>query len=120
MRHLGIVIAFMLAISAADGARQSQTDPGSIAGRVTASGKPLDAVSIQAFRAGTAKPAATATSGADGVYRLAPLAQGVYRVEFARDGYTPLTRAGIVVFDGKTAELDAALTKAKLFVAAMR
>ena len=86
-----------------------QTPPAALTGVVTSDTAPIAGVTVQAFRAGTATPAATATTSADGKYRLSPLAQGVYRVEFAREGLEPLTRAGIVVFSGAVAELDVSL-----------
>jgi hypothetical protein len=112
MRYfLASVVAAVLAMGTIRAVAQSAAEPGTIAGRVMSAEKPVDAVSVQAFRAGTTKPAATAVTGPDGAYRLVKLPQGVYRVEFAREGFTPLTRAGIVVFDDKVTELDVELSR---------
>jgi peptidyl-prolyl cis-trans isomerase A (cyclophilin A) len=90
-----------------------QTPATGIGGQVTSGSTPIAGVSVQAFRAGASAPAATATTAADGTYRLVSLAQGVYRIEFGLTGFTPLTRTGIVVFDGAITELHATLERTR-------
>jgi peptidyl-prolyl cis-trans isomerase A (cyclophilin A) len=85
--------------------------PAGLTGVVSAGDAPLAGVTVQAVRAGSTTPSATATTGADGKYLLSSLAQGVYRIEFSCAGFVPLTRAGIVVFSGSVAELNATMTR---------
>jgi hypothetical protein len=83
------------------------TEPGgTVAGRVTDSST------------GGGVPAATVTiadlgrsvqTGADGRYELVSVPGGTYRVDAARAGYAPLSRAGVVVVPEATTTVDLSL-----------
>src|SRR6185503_15445320 len=108
LRFLGFL--WFLGFSGFPG-QTAQTPATGIGGVVTAASKPLAGVSVQAVRAGSTVAAATATTGADGRYQLAPIAQGVYRVEYSLAGFDPQTRTGVVVFDKTIVELNVALAR---------
>lgn len=108
-RHLRLIgLAGLLLASTAAAAAQAPS--GTLAGLADAAGKPLAGVSVTVVRAGTMTAAGTTTTAADGKYQVTGLAQGVYRVEFRRDGFEPVTRTGIVVFTGSVAELNVTMT----------
>ena len=104
-------LGFFLAASPASAAFQ-QTPSDGLFGQVMSSGTPLAGVAVKAFLPGSSTPAASATTGQDGRYRVTGLAQGVYRIEFSRDGFEPLTRFGIVVLDKTPEELNVKLVRA--------
>jgi len=105
MRLLRVVLAIALAAATA-GVASAQDTGGTLAGQVTARKAPLAGVQVQVFRAGETAVVAKATTGADGKYRISPLPQRVYRVEFSRDGYDPVVRTGIVVLSTLIESLD--------------
>ena len=105
-----VLTCVLLAILAVPSFAQTPA-PAVLAGVVTSGGAALAGVTVRAFRPGTTTPAATAITGADGKYRIDSLTQGVYRIEYVRDGFEPITRNGIVVFSGGVAELNVVLTR---------
>jgi peptidyl-prolyl cis-trans isomerase A (cyclophilin A) len=86
--------------------------PAGLYGQVTSAGAPLAGVTVQAFRPGESTQTAATTTGADGRYVVAKLAQGVYRIEFSLPGYEKVTRMGIVVFEDAPQLLDVVLARA--------
>jgi peptidyl-prolyl cis-trans isomerase A (cyclophilin A) len=100
---------FLVAVSASPAASQ-EIPPDSLFGQVMSSGGPLAGATVKAFLAGSSTPTSSATTAQDGKYRVTGLAQGVYRIEFSRDGFESVTRFGIVVLDGAPQELNVMLT----------
>jgi peptidyl-prolyl cis-trans isomerase A (cyclophilin A) len=89
-----------------------QAPPAGLYGQVTSAGAPVAGVAVQVFRPGESTPAASATTGADGRYQIAKLAQGVYRIEISQPGYEKVTRMGIVVLEGAAELLNVVLARA--------
>ncbi|HQR17532.1 MAG TPA: TonB-dependent receptor [Gemmatimonadales bacterium] len=87
------------------------TAQGAITGTISdsATGFPLEFVTLRAVDAGGRTRAATLTD-ARGRYRLAPLAAGAWTVTVARIGYAEIERIGIRVADGAEAIHDVALS----------
>lgn len=103
----GLLVAASGAVAAAQ-----QAPPSGLYGQVTSAGAPVAGVAVQVFRPGESTPAASTTTGADGRYVVAKLAQGVYRIEFSQPGYEKVTRMGIVVLADATELLNVVLARA--------
>jgi len=84
-----------------------------VTGVVTVEGKPAAGITVRVTRPGAADAVATATTGADGTYRINGLARGVYRFEFAGDDVESNARSGIVVFEDAPTELSVVLHSTK-------
>lgn len=84
---------------------------GTIAGSVTdaATGGSLASAQVAALRNGAT--IATATTDAGGAYRLASMPDGDYDLRVTLAGYTPQTRAGVVVAAGQTTAADFRLAR---------
>ena len=92
-----------------DAAAQAQVSA-SLSGRVTdPNGAPLPGVTVTARGEALQRESLSATTGADGAYRLSPLPPGTYSLSFARDGFAIHTvdelRAGV----NETVTVDAQL-----------
>jgi subtilisin family serine protease len=93
----------------ARGAIESLSKPGSLKGAVTAAGsQPLSGAEV-ILRNDNGDTVASATTGADGSYRLqAPWGQ--YQVRVTRDGYDPATEEPVFLVGGQTMAQDFVLT----------
>lgn len=71
----------------------------------SATGIPIEGVLVRALDA-SGRPAAAANTNAAGVYHLAALPAGAWRITAARIGYAPAERTGVQVLDGHVALAD--------------
>jgi peptidyl-prolyl cis-trans isomerase A (cyclophilin A) len=85
-----------------------QATPGALSGVVRYNGEPKSGITVTATLSGRTDQAGTATTGADGVYRLS-LTPGVYRLEFKGDGVATAVRTGIVILPGSSSEVNVVL-----------
>jgi peptidyl-prolyl cis-trans isomerase A (cyclophilin A) len=86
-----------------------QAAPAVLSGTVRAAGQPKAGVTVTAFHAGAAEPAASVATGAGGTYTLS-LPNGVYRVEYAAAGFVTVVQRGIVLLSGTATEINIVLT----------
>lgn len=106
VRHL---LAAVVAATLSAASVQAQT--GSITGRVTdnLSGGPLAGGQVRVVTAGGVTAGSAATT-ANGAYRVAGLAAGIYSVEVRFIGYATASVRNVTVTAGGTATADAVLT----------
>src|SRR5690349_22720529 len=94
----------MLPLSVAPSAQQPA---GSIRGVVTDQdfGTPLAGAQVLVVESGQ-----KALTGEQGNYVLSGVRPGTFTLAFTKDGYQKQVKAGVVVLEGKLAEIDAALS----------
>jgi peptidyl-prolyl cis-trans isomerase A (cyclophilin A) len=113
--HFTLVLALCAGIAAhAQQTTAPQSPKSVVTGVVTVDGTPRAGVTVRVTRSGSIDAVATATTGADGAYRINGLARGVYRFDFdAGDDVAATARSGIVVFEDVPTELSVALRSTK-------
>ncbi|HYE84745.1 MAG TPA: carboxypeptidase-like regulatory domain-containing protein, partial [Vicinamibacterales bacterium] len=88
----------------------AQAHTGSVYGRLsTVADSPLAGASISVSSAGVSR---TAASDERGLFRILNLPPGSYRLEITATGYWPLVHDALVVSVGRSASIDANLTRA--------
>ena len=87
-----------------------QAVPVTLSGVVRWEEKPQSGITVSAIPSGRATPAGTATTGADGIYKLT-LPPGVYRLELKGEGFATAVRTGIVLLPDSTTEVNVVLEK---------
>jgi hypothetical protein len=88
----------------------AQTGNSGFAGSVTdPSGAAIPEAQVRVINEDSGTKVETA-SGGDGLFRVATLAPGSYRIEAAKDGFDTLVRRGLVVTTGQTLAIDLTLT----------
>jgi len=106
-----LVFAVSLTLSAASGF--AQENRGRIVGRVTdPAGLAAGGVRIRAVNMATGMAREAVTDPAEGAYVVPMLPPGVYRLEAEREGFAPLTRAGVRVDVDQAARADLQLALA--------
>ena len=106
-RLLATLVVAILVLAAALAAQAGS----SLSGTVTVDGRPKAGVTVAAYPPGETKAVATGTTGPDGKFRL-PVPRGVYRVEFAAQGFETARRIGVVVLPDADQNLDVILLPA--------
>jgi peptidyl-prolyl cis-trans isomerase A (cyclophilin A) len=107
MRRL--MLAVGLAVGCA-GLVMAQGAPMGVVGTVRQETGPIAGATVQAVTPGSQNPVTTATTGADGAYRLA-LPRGVYRLDFAADGFESTSRTGVVVLEEDQVEVNVVMRR---------
>lgn len=99
---LGLVLTFTATAAAQTGV---------LSGRVTNTedNKPLDRAVVRVLLPNGAT-LASATTRADGTYRISDLEAGTYRIRIGAVGFSPHEASGIVIRSGQATALDAALS----------
>jgi hypothetical protein len=100
----------LLAVAAGAFAAYAQSTFGSISGTVSdPSGAVITGAQISALEVNTGV-AHSVLSGSDGVYTLADILPGTYRLTVSAKGFDQFERPGIVLFAGQNINVDARLT----------
>ena len=89
----------------------AQTTATTLSGTVRFGDAPQSGIQVQAVASARVAQPVTATTGADGKYKLS-LAPGVYRLELTGPGFATAVRTGIVLLAGDDKVVDVLLEKA--------
>src|SRR5579884_1542254 len=115
---LASCMAIVVAVASAPIAAVAGTT-GGVTGRVvdSSTNAPLANVSVTAV---SPSQAAATTTDASGTYRFLSLAPDTYTLSFQRDGYTPISNAGVSIFADQVQTYNVALTPALKTIAQVR